>query len=229
MRTRWMSAPVVVLSLVWGASSSARAEESAKKKPGDVSPPSPTSTVQAMLKGLAKAKGYRVAVDIEGGFSTQADHAVTQRTVRESYAGDVNGTLMKCPDPKIYRTAGKGVSFVDGQWRAILSDPKGVKLDRLFKFPEIILQRALKHAKSGQWVASARDEEDDKDEDLSEDHEADEDSSQPKGKTVVVKKKAEAAAGKPAKLPRLLRIEASPEEALNHIIEVQNSNCFGGG
>lgn len=203
-----------------------------------VKPPSPTSTMQAMLKGLTRAKGYRVSVDIEGGFSTQADHEITQRTVKESYLGDVNGPLMKCSDPKAYRTAAKGVSFVDGGWRAILSDPAGVKLDRLFKFPETILQRALKHARNGRWLAAADDEEEADSEEEDAGADADEDGDKEdagtspgaRGKTVVVKKKGEkGSVAKPARLPRILRIEASPEEALSHIIEVQNSNCFGGG
>jgi hypothetical protein len=207
------------------------AEEQAGGTDAAVKPPSPTSTVQAMLKGMTKARSYRVSVDIEGGFATQADHEITQRTVKEAYSGDVNGTLMKCSDPKAYRTAAKGVSFVDGGWRAILSDPAGVKLDRLFKFPETILQRALKHARNGTWLAPAGDDEAEADEDEADEDEEDAETSPgARGKTVVVKKKGKkGSAAKPARLPRILRIEASPEEALSHIIEVQNSNCFGGG
>ena len=47
------------------------------------------------------------------------------------------------------------------------------------------------------------------------------------GKTIVVTKPKEGDAA--VAMPRFLLIETPPEEALTHLIEVQNSNCFGGG
>ena len=231
MLKKWIAGMAGTLFLL-GMAGPALAGEDAKGTGTEATKaPSPGSALQTALKGLTRAKSYRVSVDIEGGFATQADHEVTQRTVKESYAGDVSGTLMKCPTPKSYRTTAKGVTLVDGQWKAILSDPQAVKMERLFKFPEVILQRALQHAKNGQWLATAAGAEKEPETEAKPEEEEDASSPKPKGKTVVVRKKGHQGRGAvvSASLPRVMKINASPEEALKHILEVQNSNCFGGG
>ncbi len=223
------------------------------KKPGLVEP-DPHKTLQDVAKNLSKATNYRTAIKVEGGYSDREDHDVTERVVGESYEGDVFGSLMHVPKSKAFRYPTKGVAYIDGSWRDILSDTKTTLMNRLFTFPSVLMTRAVAlPPKNARWLTAeeekargiAPDDDEDEDEveaaddeeDEEEDEEDDEaDSSEkkaakpdpkPSGKTVVVKPKS--TGSKAGRAPRILRIEAPTKEALQHFIEVQNSGCLSGG
>ncbi|HVR73013.1 MAG TPA: hypothetical protein VMT52_01720 [Planctomycetota bacterium] len=220
------------------------------EKPALLKAPSPGVALQTIVRNFSKAKNYRVKVDVLGGYSTAEDHAVGQAMVREAYAGEVNGGLMNIPSAKVFRTLKKGAVFIDGTWKDILSDRRTVRIERLFKFPDVILGSALKNASRAVWlapdpvVATADDIADDGateyDPDLKPSGEgaaekarsgkkSTSDKKPTVPRTVVFKKSKDAGKAALAALPRVIRVEAPPEEALKHIIEVQNSNCFGVG
>jgi hypothetical protein len=191
---------------------------------------SPVKVLQAAVKNLQKAKGYRVDVEIVGGLSMTEDHAVSQKNVQSQYSGEVHGPMMKVEDPKVFRTVKSGAAFIDGQWRYAVSDPKTLLLERLFTFPEVILARALRNAPSnGKWVKESEVlvKGDSVRTDVVEIPSDEEET--PEGRTVVVKKKATTPEEEFFKTYRIIRVEAPPQEALQNFTEVQNSNCFGGG
>lgn len=202
--------------------------------------PNPAGVLQKVAKSLAKARSYRACLDVQGGFATRADHEVTEVTVRESYEGEIYGTLMSCKQVKAFRTQKKGAAYIEGHWRDLLSDRSMTKMERLFRFPEEIFDRALRNAPKGAtWlspqlrdskspgVSSPKEEEDE----TSSGVEEQPDGGPATGRTVVVKKaeKVQKPAEAAVALPRFIRVELPPEEALTALITVQNSNCFGGG
>ena len=198
---------------------------------------SPIKALQGAAALFKKVKSYRVGLDVAGGYSESADHALSERVVHESYSGDVYGGIMSLAKERVYRTQKGGTVFVTGEWRDIFSDPKSVKTVRLFRFPEVVIANALKHAtRSAKWVDPPKDKD-------GADGEADGGKAadapkagakaDPKAPSRTTVKAPAKAAGKASavdpKGPWILTVEAPPEEALAHIIEVQNSNCFGGG
>src|SRR5258706_208382 len=58
-------------------------------KPSAAKRLSPVKALQDAAKNLAKAQSYRAQCTIEGGLSDREDHEVTERTVGESYEGEV--------------------------------------------------------------------------------------------------------------------------------------------
>jgi hypothetical protein len=223
----------------------------AEDKPSKGQQPNPAKALQAAVKNLTRAENYKTGVGILGGISDKEDHQVTEVTVKESYEGDVHGSLMAMSQPKAYRFPKKGVAYIDGAWRNILSDMKTTRLERLFAFPEVILSRALANvAQSGRWLTPEEEKakgyeprrEDSEDSDADDASDGDSGDSQKKapakdkkaatkpapGKTVVLKTKGGAAATD-GPLPRVLHIEVPPKEALTHFTEVQNSGCMSAG
>ena len=197
----------------------------------------PVQALGIAIKALAKAESYKVGVDIEGGLSDRPDHEVTETTVREAYEGEVFGALMHVPnvDSKVLtglkafrvRNTRKGVAYIDGAWRNILSHKETTLLDRLFAFPEVLLDRALVNGAKAEWV---KDEEEEKSaEEAGDDAEAKkaaEEAPKPaSGKTAVLKKKP----ADEGPQPHIVRVEVPPKEALTYFTEVQNSGCMSGG
>ena len=228
-----------------------RAERPAQPVKALAEAPTPAKAIQNALSELQKAKNYLTRAEVEGGLSDSLDHEVNEAIVRQHYTGEVHGSMMSVTLPKkAFRFPKKGVAFLDGQWKDILSDRTTLLMDRLFPFPELILQRALTHApKSGRWLTKEEEEKrgyESDDDDDSDDDSDDEDADEEQQKLEAAKKaeaekaragktaaKAAVAAGTSAKpagpLPRVLYVEATPKEALQHFVEVQNSNCMGGG
>jgi len=207
---------------------------------------SPIKALQGAAALFKKVKSYRVGLDVAGGYSESADHALSERVVHESYSGDVYGGTMSLAKERVYRTQKGGTVFVTGEWRDIFSDPKSVKTVRLFRFPEVVIANALKHAtRSAKWVDPPKDKDGADAADAADDEDGEADGGKaadapkagakadPKAPSRTTVKAPAKAAGKAAavdpKGPWILTVEAPPEEALAHIIEVQNSNCFGGG
>jgi len=229
-----MKKPIVPVALLgallvlWPAATASVARAADK-------PPTPAGVLQKVVKNLAKAKGYRAKLNIVGGFATSADHEVTEVTVRESFEGSIFGDMMESKLPKTIRTPKKGAAFIGGGWKDILSDRSTVKMVRLFSFPKELFDKAALHsAKSAKWLegapaaapaAPAKKAEAEAEADT-------QPKNAKKGTTAVAKKPgADSATGadSTASLPRFIRVELPPEEALTQLITVQNSNCFGGG
>jgi hypothetical protein len=229
---------IPALALVLFASGAlAGDEKNQAPKPSAAKRMSPVKALQDAVKNLAKAQSYRADCTIEGGLSDREDHEVTERTVGESYSGEVftsqPATLMHVPKVKAYRFPKKGVVYVEGAWRNILTYPETVRLDRLFTFPEVILARALTNAPKGaRWLEPKKEDQDDSDEDSDEsDEESDtkvkkENEKASPGKTVARPSESKPAEGPQ---PRVVHIDVPPEEALKSFIEAQNSGCMSAG
>jgi hypothetical protein len=214
----------------------ASSEKKAEAKTGEKKGEEPSAGKQLLLaaKKLSDATSYEVALRVEGGLSNNAEHRLDSVTVRQSYRGGVyRNEMMHVPQMKVYRTARKGV-YATG--RSLLSDREGVLMDRLFSFPLDIVSKASKNAKQAQWVRKPVAEERSGVIDLSDD---DEDSAEgesvkepdagkkPGSRTVVVKPNQKTASAAP--MPRFVRVEAPPKEAVEHFVTVEKSGCFGGG
>ncbi|MBI4583587.1 MAG: hypothetical protein HY717_06165 [Planctomycetes bacterium] len=223
----------------------------AKEKAAPERPKAETQLLAA-FKNFKNHKGYKVKMTVIGGITSDPQHVVSSPTVRDQYSGEVYQSTMYVTASetypyKAYRTPKKGVSYIDGMWRPILAHRPGVRLDRLFAFPEDILVQAAKHSKTARWLedavakeesseASANDEEDEDDDDEEDEDDVDKDPGKDKDKakgkekashkTTAVTKKS---AAQLASMPRVLRVEAPPKEALNHFLQVEKSGCVSGG
>ena len=162
-----------------------------------------------LMKHAAK-KGFTTRLAVDGGMSNKADHKIVDQAVTERYTGKTRGPVMFLPERQIFRTPTKGAEFNGDFWRVLQSTAEGKKLDRLFAFPERVLQEAGKTAKSVEWLES-------------------------KVPAKVVKK--EKASGRTAvggstheeKVYHRMRATLPSEVALKYFIDMQNSGCLSGG
>jgi len=189
-------------------------------------PPNPAKALLKAAKNLTRARGYRASLNLVGGISSRDDHRVTERTVVESYQGEVFGNLMHVPQARAYRLPQKGVAYVEGAWRNILSSQKTMRIDRLFQFPQIVLQRALIHARSAKWLDTPETGNGDTAETLKKAPGQKRSSISNGGSPTVARRSQEE--GKDA-WPRIVRITVPPKEALKYFIEAQNSGCMSAG
>jgi len=126
-------------------------------KPASKKPPSPSKALREAAKNLAKAGNYNAKVTIQGGISDNPEHKITEPAVNEAYEGEVFGPLMHVRSigtvGPAFRYEKKGVVFVDGDWRNMLSDRKAILCQRLFTFPESVLAKAIVYsAKGATWL-----------------------------------------------------------------------------
>jgi hypothetical protein len=239
----------IVLAFLFLPSGTAGAGERSSVKRQD-----PAKALLAAAKNLAKSKNYRVKVLIEGGITENEDHQLPEKTLTETYEGDVFSPLMHVSKMNAFRYPTKGVVLIQGLWRSTMSDKTTVKMERLFTFPEVVLRRALANSSNAKWLepekkeageagGDAADAGEDK-ADASSDQGAgdDEGSAKPEKKKAAAAKKAQKADGKTKAVgkkavqpkdegpqPRVVRVEAPPKEALAHFTEIQNSGCLGAG
>lgn len=254
---------LVVAFLGWNA---VAAEKGGAAKAAGQPAPGPSTTakepsllksLQAISKNLAKVKSYRASIHIDGGLTDRADHKVNgQRVANDDYEGEVYESTMHVPQPKAYRRAGKGVAYVDGLWRDILSDMNTKRLEKFFPFPDKVLSLALQNAaQTGRWLKREELTGDfpERDEDESSDgaESTKPEKAEPEKKAEKPGKAGNAGAKKPApsdhpgktvlapvpktaselakeSMPRYLRVDATPKEALVIFTDVQNSGCMGG-
>lgn len=187
-------------------------------------PPTPGKQLVTAYKNLVRTKSYQVSVSIRGGISDNPEHRIVRHAVRESYTARVYRQVMHIPAMKAYRTATGGAHLWNGAWKNILANRHGVKCHRLFVFPEVLLRRALRHAKRAKWVSGTGvtvAEKTPKAEGSPRGHPA-----RSTGRTVVRSKGDES---HEASLVRFIRVETSLKEALRHVLEVENSGCLSGG
>ena len=187
-------------------------------------PPSPRTALIKAAKKLSKTPSYRTSFSLEGGISEQEDHKISKRTVGESYQGEVFvrlGPLMNVPQYKAYRLPKKGVAFIDGAWRNINSDQKTMRMDRLFKFPELFITRALRHSKTAKWLDAKPKEK--------KESTAKKSTKKKKRGSPTVARKGTDPEEVMAEWPKIVRIEVPPKEALQYFIEAQSSGCMSAG
>ncbi len=196
-------------------------------------PPTPRKALLDAAKKLLKSKNYRAAVSIEGGISNSEDHSLSERSVTESYEGEIFGPLMHMPRQKAYRLTKRGVAYIDGAWRNILSDRGTARMERLFMFPEIVLKRALVHSRTARWLDEKSDGQDDgeespesgKEERIEKKSDTKKSSSPTQARRTVEENKNEDMTA----WPTVARIDVPPKEALKYFIEAQNSGCMSAG
>ena len=181
---------------------------------GKEKPPTASSVLTQSYKALLKSKGYRVSLAVVGGVSERKDHRVSKQTVRQKDRAEgvtSSKPIMRVDFPKAYRTpSGGAINHGGGIWRHIMSDRKGRRLDRLFAFPEMVMQQALKYRKNSEWVAMKSKKKPNKKR-----------SSKKRGKTAVAKPDEG--------LPGYIRVTMPPKEARKHFLEVERSGCISGG
>ncbi len=219
-----LSIATAALLVSWGGAAVAGPPAGSKR-------PAAGKVFRQVWRNFKKAKSYEVSVKIEGGISGTPDHAIKTRTVNENYSGEVYGSLMHHPAmPRAFRTPKSGAIFTGTGWKNILADRQGVRLDRLFSFPQTLFDRAGRYVRFAEWVESASGSEEEKPAEIKlvgDEKEADEEKAagKEKGRTVVK------SSGKKedVDLPRFIRIETPPKEALKHFIEVENSGCMSVG
>ena len=142
--------------------------------------------------------------------SNKSDHAIVDQAVGERYMGRTRGAVMFLPERQIFRTPTKGAEFNGDFWRVLQSTAEGKKLDRLFAFPERILQEASKTAKNVEWLESKVPSKVVKRE-------------KPSGRTAVGGSTHE------EKVYHRMRVTLPSEIALKYFIDMQNSGCLSGG
>jgi len=125
---------------------------------------SPLKAAQTAAKNLVKVPNYIARVDVVGGLSDREDHEVTDKTMGETYEGELynssSGPLMHIgKGMNAYRYPKRGTMLVQGDWRDILSDRTGTRMTRLFTFPEQVLARALGYGSSARWLTPAEEKE----------------------------------------------------------------------
>ena len=158
----------------------------------------------------AAREGFTTRFAVDGGMSNKADHKIVDQAVTERYVGKTRGPVMFLPERQIFRTPTKGAEFNGEFWRVLQSTAEGKKLDRLFAFPEKVLQEASRTAQSVEWLES-------------------------KVPAKVVKK--EKASGRTAvggstheeKVYHRMRATLPSEVGLKYFIDMQNSGCLSGG
>ena len=216
-------------TLTFGLAATAAASPE-PRQPKKVKVPKPATALKKAYAQLRKkTKSYDVTASIHGGLSNDSSHKIVTTNVRESYDGTVyRSQLMHIPAMKAYRTRTKGVGYFNGVWKDVLTDRTGKRMDRLFAFPEVILERALRHARTAEWLEPKESDEDSEDVSVDDVEAEDLSGDTPKGKTVVVKKGKNSKA-ETVRMPTTLRVEAPTKEALAHFVEVENSGCFSGG
>ena len=195
--------------------------------------PAASKALREAFKLLKKQENFEVQLQVAGGISDNEQHKITELAVRETYLGSVYGNkVMHLPKLKSFRTPKSGARFVQGMWRRITADKKGVVMDRLFKFPLEALGDAAKHAKTAQWREPEEEDEESDSESRSRkrrgakrDGDRDE-KGDGGGRTVVGgADDDEDSAPRPTKII----VEAPPKEALAHFLKVENSGCLSGG
>jgi hypothetical protein len=206
--------------------------------------PTPAQQLAKAFKNLRKVESYRTVLTVEGGLSNTPDHKLFQIAVRESYDGQIYRTLLHVPEMKTYKYPSKGVRYFEGYWRNVVSDTEGKMLHSFFKFPQEVLELALRHAAAGRWIDLEKPSEEpavagEKDEKKADGEKSGEEVSEsgggyelegsPRGKTVVGGDDAASKSDETVRMPRVMVIEAPAKEALEHYIAVENSGCLGGG
>ena len=228
MRTQARYFSVGIALLIFSGLSSGTAFSAPPKKNDAKNLPKPWKHLVAAIKNFAKQKSYRVTFSVNGGLSFTDDHSLRQTIVRLNYEASIHAAgklpLMAVRSPRAFRTYKKGAILDSGIWRGISYDMRGQKMDRLFRFPDKLLARALKYAKNATWL---EDEDEGKDDGKKKrEKKKKKKSGKSKGRTVVAKRSSK---DTPTVLPRFIGVEVPPKEALQHFVEVESSGCFGGG
>ena len=195
--------------------------------------PSASKILAESYKNLVKAKSYRAKFAVVGGVTESKVHAVTAKTVNDTYTGVVQGRVMEVSKPRSYRTQKSGAIRKDGRWKSLLAARDGARMDRLFIWPQVVMQRAMRYKGSAEWIDTKKDKKDKKKRKTRKSSKKKSGrSSTSRGKTAVAKKgdsETTTATTTTTYFPGTIRVEAPPREALKHVIEVENSGCLSGG
>lgn len=191
---------------------------------GDAKTPSASKILAESFKRLVNSRSYRTKISVEGGVTESRQHKLSTTTVNDTYIGTVHSGVMQVSNPIAFRTptSGRGVIRKDGKWKQILAAQDGARMDRLFIWPQIIMQRALKYRSTAEWIEGGKSGK----KQASKKRAKREASDTPRnGRTSVVRTGDETT----TYFPGTIRVETPTREALKHVIEVENSGCLSGG
>ena len=217
---------IVVLLITLGISMPLLADSPKRSKstaPVDVPVDAPDSArslrdAVVKLKAASQRKGYQMHCNVWGGLSNKADHKVWMHQVYEEHQGQVLGQLMHLPELSIYRNRERGAIFIDEQWKPMISDPAGHRVQRIIAFPGQVLFDALSSKKKVEWIEPSELIDID-DPDYSEPMDAPLEPGEA-GDTAVVEKKQPSY--------RRVKVEVSEKVAVRYFNQIQNSGLLGG-
>ena len=111
--------------------------------------PSPSKTLQQTYKNFLKSKSYRAKISVEGGVTQSKVHALSMKTVNDTYIGTTYGGVMEVSALRAFRTQKGGAIRKDGKWkRTSLQFPTSMpRLPTRWEFPWIrksIRRRAVR-------------------------------------------------------------------------------------
>jgi hypothetical protein len=188
---------------------------------GSEDTPSAEGILQDSYRNLVKSESYRVKISVVGGVTQSNVHEVSSKTVDDTYIGKTYGGVMEVPSLKAFRTESGGAIRKEGRWKSLLAAQDGARMHRLFIWPQIVMQRALSHKSSAEWIDRERSAKEDTGKNGTKKSGAASISS----KTTIAKKGSETA----ARFPGRIRVEVPTAEALKHVVEIENSGCLSGG
>lgn len=170
------------------------------------------------LEAACRRNGYQMQCNVWGGLSNKADHKVWMHQVYEEHEGQVLGALMYLPGLSIYRNRERGAMFIDEQWKPMISDPAGHRVQRIIAFPGQVLFDALSSKKKVEWIEPSKLIDSD-DPDYIEPMDAPLEPGEA-GDTAVVEKKQPSY--------RRVKVEVSEKVAVRYFNQIQNSGLLGG-
>ena len=208
--------PALAMSIS-GASNSGVSNSDA---PNSDAPNSARSLRAAIVKleAASQRNGYRMHCNIWGGLSNKADHKVWMHQVYEEHQGQVRGALMYLPELSIYRNREKGAILIDEQWKPLISDPAGHRVQRIVAFPRQVLLDALSGQQKVEWIEPPESI-DMNDPDAFEPMDAPLEPGEASDTAVVEKKQPSY---------RRVKIEVSEKVAVGYFNQIQNSGLLGG-
>ncbi len=189
--------------------------------------PSASKILLESYKNFVKSKNYRAKISVVGGVTESKAHKVSAKTVNDTYAGAVHGRVMEVKSPRSFRTQKSGAIRKDGRWKSLLAARDGARMDRLFVWPQVVMQRALRYKGTAEWIDTNKDKNKKKSRKSSRKKSGK--SSTSRGKTAVAKKGDTETTTTTTYFPGTIRVEAPTREALKHVIEIENSGCLSGG
>ncbi len=186
--------------------------------------PSASKILLESYKNFVKSKSSRAKISVVGGVTESREHKVSARTVNDTYTGAVHGRIMEVSNPRAFRTQKSGAIRKDGRWKSLLAARDGARMDRLFIWPQIVMQRALRYKGNAEWIDTNKSKKKKKSSKSSRKKSGK--SSTSRSKTAVAKR---GDTDTTTYFPGTIRVEAPTKEALKHVIEIENSGCLSGG
>lgn len=198
--------------------------------PAQAKPEKASKALRAAAKELTKRKSYRVDFTVRGGTARGEDHAFTETRVNQSWSASTRGKVVRLNGGDAFRLRRRdldGAIQTAQGWKALLATDQGRLIGRLFQSPEVALAEAYKQRRNARWVESETP--------VGGSAErpslpAGDDQTAGGTRARRVERSSEAGEAKgEERLPRVIRVEGQPKEAVTHFNRIVTSGCFTEG